>query len=209
MPEINGSMTVVLRPFIPCLFLSLTTLTSCETPGDQLARLQHQLLTILQHREYFEFQAGKQIFRWPLPPSEAVAAKNRLKIQEIQQELQAIDLTDLPATQREAIVLFQQTIEEVAARGGGGVFDPLQCVVYQQLEESLKDPAMAKATMQQVAAYYQEVENRWQTPALARAIQAANESVQTFHWLENQQAPEAALLAVKDFMAHCRSVVLN
>lgn len=209
MPEINGSMTAVFRPLIPCLLFSLTALTSCETPGDKLARLQHELLTILQHREYFEFKVGKQMLRWPLPPSEAVAAKNRLKVQEMQQELQTIDLTDLPATQREAIILFQQTIEDIAARGGGGVFDPLQCVVYRQLEESLKDPALAQAMIQQVAAYYQEVENRWQPPASARAIQAARESVQTFHWLENQQAPEAALLAVKDFMAHCRCVVLN
>jgi hypothetical protein len=182
-------------------------LVSCNSPEDQLRRVQHDFWEHFARKDFFEVRLKNEVLHWPLPPLGADAASRLVKAQALEQTLAAIDSTLLNPDQQKQRSLLQAAIRDCVERRGSTLFDPSRCIVLEDLQRLESHPEWPKI-LQKVPEYYQEIEKRWQIPDAALVEPAMARAQNTLDYLRTK-APDAAVNAatgaIKDFIGLCWS----
>ncbi|MBL7825440.1 MAG: hypothetical protein JNJ57_02340 [Saprospiraceae bacterium] len=188
-------------------FMVLLMVTSCESAQDKLLRSEQELLSLINQKDYFQVKVGKQELKWPLPPISDQTNTQASRLESLTQTVKSIDKTALAPTDASKLDRLTGALAQMSKNGFIPGFDPLECVVSEQLTNRLKQSSQEEKILlfSSLQAYYQEVEKRWLPTSSDRSFAASSKAEKSYDLLLDMDAPEPTLLALKDFIALCRS----
>lgn len=205
----------MLQPTIckPSALFCLFWMFSCNSPEARLERLQHRFWDNFARHDYFEVKLKNEVLHWPLPPSPDVAGNRTALLLALQNEAKAIESEKLTEKGKHQLLQLNAALAQCALQGSKALFDPSRCCIVAGLQR-FSDHSELSTILDSIPAYYQQIEQQWQSPNVKLVEKAVGESqvaLDVLQSLEERGEVETgpARAAVKDFIGLCQSAWLE
>ncbi|MDO8368392.1 MAG: hypothetical protein Q7T20_16445 [Saprospiraceae bacterium] len=197
--------------------LTIIYMFSCNTPEARLERLQHNFWEKFAQQDFFEIQLKDEVLHWPLPPASKQPAEQQTLAETLQKEANSIVKEELSPAGQKQLLQIRAVLDDCVANAGAAFFDPSRFVVTGYLEQFSNHPELP-ILLENIPAYYTQVEQQWQTPDTRYVSKAVAESQSTLDLLNGLGKTAgsdvlartgAAQAAIKDFIGLCQSAFLK
>ena len=148
------------------------------------------------------------------------AGKNaKIEADKLQEWIQKIDPQALEVTDRQRLEVLGRAVNDLVLHGVSIPSDQVCTQIADPFQQVLKynNPELTQRFLEQLPAYFTEMEQRWQSPAshkIPEVILEATTALDALQQLE-QQSPDAwknnftaARMALKDYIGLCQSALL-
>ncbi len=203
--------------FKPITLFALVFLYSCNTPEARLGRLQHDFWEKYAQQDFFEIKLKNEVLHLPLPPSSAPSEQQKLWAESLQKEANSIEKEQLSVVDQKQLAQLRSVLDDCVTHAGRTFFDPSRCVVLMHLQQFFDHPDLL-LVLENIPAYYAQIEQRWQTPDarfVSKAVEESQTTLDLLNTLEKNSSGKivartgAARAAVKDFIGLCQSALLQ
>ncbi len=205
------------RIIYPCCLLF--ALAGCQSATDQLREAEHRFLQIVAVPEPVQLAVGTDTLFLAVLPAQEAAGEAQAAAYTLQVQIQKIDPQALEVSDQQRLDILRQAVNDLVLNGVSVPVDQVCSQISDPFQRALQynNPELTSRFLEQIPAYFTEMEQRWHNPAphkIQDAILNADAAFDTLRQLE-QQSPATlknkfamARFALKDYIGLCQSALL-